>query len=80
MLDPCQKRLKMLRDFKKIPKGDDCSGCPYWKIIKRKKIPGGVPTVRCEYLDVENNPLINDSIKMCDVDLPDELPEWLTIS
>ena len=70
----------MLRDCKKIPKGVGCGDCPYWIVIKPQTTISGLPIVKCEYLDVENDPLINDSIKQCETDIPDELPEWLTIS
>ncbi len=70
----------MEKDWRVIPQGDFCGECLYWNIIKAQTIPGGVPSVRCEYLDVENDGLLNDSIKICDVDIPKDLPDWLNVS
>ena len=63
----------MYDDFRRIPQGDGCGGCPYWVMLAPRTIPGGVPLARCTYLSVDDDPLLNDSIKICDVDLPDHM-------
>jgi hypothetical protein len=62
----------MYGDYRLIPPGPDCDGCPYWEIIAPMRIEGGVPTVRCHYLDRVGDSCIDDGIKSCDVDLPRE--------
>ncbi len=61
------------RDFRRIPPGESCQGCPYWVELSARTIPGGVPFTRCLYLGVDGDPLINDGIKVCDVDLPADM-------
>lgn len=60
-------------DFQRIPPGDGCYGCPYWEELSPVTIPGGVPTSRCHYLGLDNDPLVNDQVKVCGVDLPAHL-------
>ena len=60
----------MYGDYRLIPPGPECDGCPYWEIVVPMGPNESVPTTRCRYLDIVGNSCVDDSVKVCEVDLP----------
>ena len=45
-----------------------CTDCPYYEYVSPSKIPGGVPHIKCHWLEVDDDPLLCDGYKICQSD------------
>jgi hypothetical protein len=55
-------------DYRLIPPGWECDGCPYWSVVAPADHPGGVLTAHCPYLDVTESGCLGDSVRIREVD------------
>ena len=45
-----------------------CDTCPYFEQLSPCTIPGGVPHNKCNWLDIDDDPLFDDGYKICQTD------------